>query len=60
MAKYINDGGIYMSAQIASTPIIHGPEAKKFYKEANHEPSMESKNGTKKLVSFFDQIINLE
>lgn len=57
MAKYINDGGVYMSAQIAPTPIIRGPEAEKIYKEANREPSEESRNGAKKLASIFDQMM---
>ena len=57
MAKYINDGGVYMSAQIAPTPIIRGPEAEKIYKEVNREPSAESKNGAKKLASIFDPVM---
>lgn len=32
-----------MSAQIAPTPIVHGPEAEKIYEKANREPSEESR-----------------
>ena len=46
-----------MSAQIAPTPIIRGPEAEKIYKEVNREPSAESKNGAKKLASIFDPVM---
>lgn len=46
-----------MSAQIAPTPIVHGPEAEKIYEEANREPSEESRNGAKKLASIFDQMM---
>ena len=46
-----------MTAQIAPTPIVRGPEAEKIYEEANREPSEESENGVKKLASIFDQMM---
>ncbi len=46
-----------MSAQIAPTPIVHGPEAEKIYEKANREPSEESRNDAKKLASIFDQMM---
>lgn len=46
-----------MATQIASTPVIKGPEAKKIYKEANRLPSNEAKKGAEKLITIFDKMM---
>ena len=46
-----------MPTQIASTPVIKGPEAVKIYNEAHREPSKQAETGKKILAEMFDKFI---
>lgn len=48
---------IPMATQIAATPVIKGPEARKILKEANRKPSKESEKGARKLADIFDRMM---
>ena len=46
-----------MATQIAATPVLHGTEAKKVYKESHKKLSEKSLQGAKKLSTIFDPMM---
>ena len=46
-----------MATQLAATPIIKGPEAKKILKEVHRKPSGDIEKGAQKLADIFDKMM---